>query len=292
MDGIITDIISMSVNDGPGIRTSVYLKGCPLRCAWCHNPEMQVHTPQAMVLPFRCMHCGACFACPSGARGEKGEYDSSRCTGCGLCVAVCPAEACRLSGVKMSAGDVLRRVLPDKAFFRERGGVTISGGEPLLQADFVLELAGLLRENGIGVILETCGYAPWEAIEPLLPFIDCFLYDWKITDPKAHLRWTGVENHLIRENLKRLCGHGASIVLRCPVIPGVNDTPSHFAGIAELLKALPGIQRVDLLPYHALGNDKRMQLSLGRDGFHPPSEETVRQWYRQLSSLCPAPVFL
>lgn len=290
MDGIISDIISMSVNDGPGIRTSVYVKGCPLRCAWCHNPEMQRPQPQAMVLPSRCVHCGRCGACPSGARGQAGAYDSSRCTGCGFCASVCPAEACRISGARMSAGETLRRILPDKPFFRERGGVTISGGEPLLQADFVLELAGLLRENGIGVMLETCGHAPWKAIEPLLPLTDCFLYDWKITDPKDHLRFTGVDNRLIRENLKTLHDRGAEIVLRCPVIPGVNDTPSHFEGIAELLRALPGIRRADLLPYHALGNDKRAQLGLAPDGFHPPSEETVLAWHRRLSALCPVPV--
>ena len=147
MDGIVADIISMSVNDGPGIRTSVFLKGCPLRCAWCHNPEMQRPGPQAMVIPSRCTGCGACGACPSHARGEHGEYDSAKCTGCGLCVSLCPAEACRLSGVRMSAEEALRRVLPDRPFFRERGGVTISGGEPLFQADFTLALARLFMKT-------------------------------------------------------------------------------------------------------------------------------------------------
>ena len=292
MNGIVGDIISMSVNDGPGIRTSVYLKGCPLRCAWCHNPEMQAPVPQAMVLPSRCTHCGSCRICPSGARRANGEYDSARCTGCGQCVSVCPAEACRISGAMMSAEEVLRRVLPDKPFFRKRGGVTISGGEPLFQADFVLELTALLRRNGIGVILETSGYAPWEAFEPLLPLVDCLLYDWKVTDPEAHLRWTGVDNRLIRENLKTLHDRGASIVLRCPVIPGVNDTQAHFEGIARLLSELPGIRRADLLPYHALGNDKRLQLGRKRDGFQPPAAETVRQWHERLSALCPVPVFV
>lgn len=292
MNGIVGDIISMSVNDGPGIRTSVYLKGCPLRCAWCHNPEMQSSGPQAMVLPSRCTRCGACSVCPSGARGAKGEYDSARCTGCGLCASLCPVEACRIVGAAMSAGEVLRRVLPDKPFFRDRGGVTISGGEPLTQADFVRELAFLLRENGVGVMLETSGCAPWRAIEPLLPLIDCFLYDWKITDPEAHRRWTGADNRLILENLKTLHGRGASIVLRCPVIPGVNDTSDHFEGIARLLRDLPGIRRADLLPYHALGNDKRLQLGLPRDGFHPPADETVRLWRKRLNDLCPTAVFL
>ena len=292
MDGIVADIISMSLNDGPGIRTSVFLKGCPLRCAWCHNPEMQLSSPQAMVIPSRCTHCGACAACPAGARGRRGEYDSARCAGCGLCVDLCPAGACRLTGERMSAEEALRRVLPDKPFFRRRGGVTFSGGEPLMQADFVLEAAKLLRENGVGVIVETSGHAPWQAFEELLPLVDCFLYDWKITDPEEHLKWTGADNRLIRENLEKLHGRGAKIVLRCPVIPGVNDTDAHFRGVAELLSRLPGIRRADLLPYHALGNDKRLQLGRPRDGFKTPDDETVRQWHARLSALCPVPVCL
>ena len=292
MLGIVSDIIPFSVNDGPGIRTSVFLKGCPLRCRWCHNPEAQRPGVQAMVTPSRCVHCGLCAPCPSKARGAHGEYDSARCAGCGLCVAVCPEKACRLNGTAMTPEDVLAKVLPDKPFFRERGGVTLSGGEPMYQPRFVRALAVLLRENGVSVAMETCGYAPWEQFALVLPFVSRFLFDWKITAPDQHRFWTGVDNRLIRDNLRRLHDSGADITLRCPVIPGVNDTPEHFSGIASLTKALPRIRQVDLLPYHALGNDKRVQLGLARDGFSPPSAETAQRWRDELAALCGVPVCL
>ncbi len=291
MKGMISDIIPFSVNDGPGIRTSVFLKGCPLHCRWCHNPEAHRREPQVMVLPSRCVRCGACApVCPAAARGPHGEYDSGRCTGCGRCVSVCPAEACRISGMEMSPEEVLEKILPDKPFFRGRGGVTISGGEPMDQPDFTRELAALLKLHGIGVVMETCGCAPWEHFAAVFPLVSLFLYDWKITDPEQHRFWTGTDNLLIRDNLARLHHIGAGIVLRCPLIPGVNDTPEHFDGIVSLVKELPRILQVELLPYHALGNDKRIQLGLPRDGFSPPDQETVQRWHRELSARCAVPV--
>ena len=292
MQGIITDIIPFSVNDGPGIRTSVFFKGCPLRCQWCHNPETQEPGPQAMVLPSRCAHCGACAACPSGARGAHGEYDSSRCVGCGLCVARCPMEACRISGMAVTPEEVLAQIIPDRPFFRTRGGVTLTGGEPMFQPEFAVALSSLLRENGIHVVAETGGYAAWEHFAEILPFVNRFLFDWKITDPELHRRYTGADNLLIRDNLEKLCGSGADVVLRCPVIPGVNDNQAHFQGIASLTKTLPSIRQMDLLPYHALGNDKRAQLGLPGDGFSVPEEETVQRWREELQALCAVPVCL
>ena len=290
MRGVITDIIPFSVNDGPGIRTSVFFKGCPLRCKWCHNPETQDAQPKIMVLPSRCVHCGACAVCPENARGAQGEYDSSRCRGCGLCVSVCKKEACRICGTPMTPEEVLRKILPDKPFFRQRGGATLTGGEPLFQPGFARAIAALLRQNGIDVALETSGCASWDALNEMLPFVSRFLYDWKITDPEKHRAWTGADNALIRGNLQKLHDSGARIVLRCPIIPGVNDTREHFRGIAQLTRELPRILKVDILPYHALGNDKRAQLGLPRDGFSVPDEETARHWHAELKSMCAVPV--
>lgn len=291
MKAVISDILPFSVNDGPGIRTSVFLKGCPLNCRWCHNPETHRREPQLMVDLSRCIRCGACaVCCPAGARGPHGEFDPDRCSGCGRCVAACPADACCLCGQEMSPEEVLARVLPDKPFFRGRGGVTISGGEPMDQPAFTAALASLLAENGIGVALETCGYAPWDSFEAVLPYVSLFLYDWKITDPELHRRWTGVDNLLIRGNLEKLNESGAEIVLRCPVIPGINDTQAHFDGIAEIADRLPGIRRIDLLPYHALGNDKQLRLGLPCNPFPVPDRETVQRWHHGLAARCSVPV--
>lgn len=190
----------------------------------------------------------------------------------------------------MTPEEVLKKILPDKPFFRSRGGVTISGGEPMYQPEFTLKLASLFVGCGINVALETSGFASWENFEAVAPFISCFLYDWKITDPEQHVRWTGSDNSLIRSNLFRLHDLGANIILRCPVIPGVNDTPEHFDGIAVLTKDLPRILRVDLLPYHAGGNDKRVRLGLPRIDFQVPDRETVQHWHRDLTARCFVPV--
>lgn len=203
---------------------------------------------------------------------------------------VCPTGASRLCGVERTVEEVINAVLPDKPFFRKHGGVTLSGGEPMAQPEFTLALAQGLQAQGIQVLVETCGYAPWTDFAALLPYVDGFLFDWKETDAEMHRAFTGVDNRLIRENLAQLHASGKDIVLRCPIIPGYNDRPDHFAGIGRLTQDFPHIRQVDLLPYHALGNGKRRQLGQKTESILPPSEETIQEWQRSLQRLCRVPV--
>ena len=288
--GFITDILPFSVNDGSGIRTTVFFKGCPLRCIWCHNPETWRREPQCMVNASLCVHCGRCAPCPNGARDEAGRWNAARCLSCGRCAAVCPTGATHICGRRTSVEAVLARVLPDRPFFRTRGGVTLSGGEPMAQPAFALALARAFAAQEVRVLVETCGQAPYEDYERILPFVDGFLFDWKETDPEKHRQFTGVDNARIRENLVRLAEAKTKLTLRCPIIPGYNDTQAHFEGIAHLARTLPAIQQVDLLPYHALGNSKRAQLAQPPDSILPPTPQQIAQWHQALTTLCPVPV--
>ena len=293
MQGIVSDILSFSLNDGPGIRTTVFLKGCPLRCAWCHNPETAEKRPQVLYAAHLCVGCGGCASvCPVHARKKDGSWvtDGTACVGCGECARVCPAKACRLVGQTLSAEEAARRVLKDKPFFREKGGVTFSGGEPLMQADFVRECAGLLKAAGIHTAAETSLCASPDVLRPMADVIDLWLCDWKLTDPDAHLRYTGADNRRVRENLLLLSGLGARIILRCPIIPGTNDTKAHFVGIAALAGELKTVGQVDLLPYHSIGNDKRKKLGVSPDGFRVPDEDEKGRWLKALREICPVPV--
>ena len=295
MLGFVSDIISFSLADGPGIRTTVFFKGCPLRCAWCHNPETQRQRPQAMYQAYLCVHCGRCsIACPQGCRDVDGSWvaGSDTCIGCGACAQVCPTGTNTLNGQAMTPEQVCERVLRDKPFFRKRGGVTFSGGEPLMQPHFLLTCAQHLHEAGISTAIDTRCFPPWETMSALLPWMDLFLCGWKVTDPAAHRQLTGVDHALIAENLARLSDAGAHIILRCPIIPGCNDAQGHFDGIARLADKLAGIERVELLPYHATGNDKRRRLGLPADGFRVPEDTEKEAWLSYLHSVCKTPVEL
>jgi pyruvate formate lyase activating enzyme len=280
--GRVFEIERYAINDGPGIRTLVFLKGCSLRCVWCCNPESQIPRTQLVYWKSRCLSCSHCIeACEADALTMTPEgivIDRDRCTVCGACAEVCYAEALVLVGKEMTPEEVLEEVLKDELFYRKSGGgVTFSGGEPFEQSAFVLRTAELCKAHGIPTAVETCGAVPWKTLESSLPLIDLFLYDLKILDSARHERCTGVSNDRILDNFKRLVAAGKQMRVRVPIIPGRNDSDGDLGALVEFLKATaPGIP-VDLLPYHRLGRSKYDRLGVGYslDELEPPSPERM-----------------
>jgi pyruvate formate lyase activating enzyme len=284
----IFDIKRFAINDGPGIRTTDFFKGCPLRCWWCHNPESQSPQVEIMLRPAYCVACLACLEiCPHGAiqfvrsaNGAVGEILTTRqeCRACGACPQVCYSQARQLSGQSFSLAGLMDIIERDVPFFdRSNGGVTFSGGEPLFQAVFLLEILRACRQRGIHTVVDTSGYAPWTAIAPILPFVDLFLYDLKHYDDARHRQTTGVSNCQILENLNRLSEHGNRLIVRIPFVPGINDDRQNLQASAEFLAGLPNLKRVELMAYHHTGLDK--YASLGKpyhlEDTSPPSAEQI-----------------
>ena len=258
---VITNIQKFSVHDGPGIRSTLFLKGCPLRCPWCANPENIAPLPQLMFYPTKCIHCGLCIKrCPQGAVFEEGgalKLHKDRCTNCGACAAICASRARMIKGEWMTAQEVRREIDQDLAFYRNSsGGVTFSGGEPMLHPDFIVEIASAYKRMGLNSAVETCGYVPWSTFEQVLPWVDLFLYDLKFMSNRKHLIYCGSGNDLILSNLSRLCGQ-ARVIVRIPIIPGINDTPEDLRLAGEFLANLKDrIEAVHCLPYHNMGISK------------------------------------
>lgn len=268
LTGLVTDFQRFSLHDGPGIRTIVFLKGCPLRCAWCANPETVSGHPEIMHIPHNCVGCGSCARlCPQGCFRDDGSrvenLDRTRCLlpACNACQQVCYANAINISGRYLTVDEVMDLVMRDREFYeRTGGGVTFSGGEPFSQPRFLLALARTAKERLLDTAVETCGYVAWRTMEGVLPYLDRVLLDIKHMDPDSHARGTGVDNRLILENLRRLDDRGIPIRVRLPLVPGFNDTEENVRATADLIAGLRNLEALDILPYHRMGEPKWGQL--------------------------------
>lgn len=263
--GVIFDIVHSSLVDGPGIRTTVFFKGCNLKCAWCHNPESQSFKPQIMFYKDKCTLCGKCKEICSSP---------NNCILCGKCALYCQNEARKVCGKEYTTDEVLAEVIKDKAFYENSGGgVTFSGGECMLQIDFLCEILKKCKENGIHTAVDTAGHIPFESFEKILPYTDLFLYDIKVFDNEKHKKYIGVGNERILQNLKKLFNLGAKVWVRIPIIVGVNDNIEEMQKIKEFLGG--NAKKVELLPYHPMGENKYRAIGKNPHPFTAPSNETI-----------------
>lgn len=290
-EGLIFSIQRYSIEDGPGIRTTVFMKGCPLRCLWCHNPEGQEFYPQIAFNSSRCIGCKGCMdACPQGAitfTRDGPQTDRGRCQNCGKCAEVCPTGARELIGKYMTAEEAFSEVEKDILFYRNSGGgVTVGGGEPMMQPGFLVEFLKMCHEKGIHTALDTSGHAKWNTMDEVLKHVDLVLYDIKQIDPVKHADYTGVSNELILENARRISDKGIPTIIRVPVISGYTDGEQNIRDIMEFVSILGSVTTVDLLPFHRLGEPKYKKLDRNYEfeGAQPPTDECMQKLKRLVES--------
>jgi len=286
--GNIFNIQRYSIHDGQGIRTLVFFKGCPLRCIWCANPESQLFASDISISQHLCIQCGKCIKnCPTQAitiQTDGVVINRDRCTRCGHCAKNCNAECLRLVGKQYTVKELIKEIQGDRVFYNASdGGVTFSGGEPFSQADFLLAVLQECKTEGIDTAVETCGFAPFEKIAPCLPYIDTILYDIKHMDSIQHECLTGVDNRLILDNARKIAAAGVNMVIRVPVVPGINDSLEHLYRIVDIAKEM-GISSIHLLPYHDFGRAKYLKMGLTyKLDIKPPSQVNMEKLKKTLS---------
>lgn len=290
MKTYVLDIQRNSVHDGPGLRTTVFLKGCPLTCNWCHNPESQEMDRELSYRSHQCVGCGKCvLVCKQGVHEIKDNQhtvERSKCIQCGACVKACPAQALSISGEEKSIDDVFEVIDKDRTFYEmSGGGVTISGGEPLVHKDYVQELLEKCMFEGIHTCIETSGHVGRKNIEAILPYVDLFLYDCKVSNEGSAKKYIGGSLSIIEENLTFILEKGKSVVLRCPIIPTVNDDIEHFKFVAKYAKEWDNIVKVELLPYHNFGVVKGKNVDILQEEYGMPTEEDKNAWLAKFNEL-------
>ena len=285
MEGNIIKISRFCTDDGPGIRSVVFVKGCPLKCIWCHNPESQNKSAEIMYDSQKCVNCKACYgACLSGCHTfdeNVHTFHSDKCDACGKCGAVCTTGAIELVGKKISAEEILEEIEKDTVFYQtSNGGVTVSGGEPLYQPEFVCELLKQCKEKGIHTAIETSGFASESTLKKVLQYCDLVLFDIKETDEEAHKKFTGVSLEPILKNLGIINEMGIPFIIRLPIVPGLNDREQHFYNVKSIAENMQFCKGVEVMPYHILGvyKYKLLQKEYLCHGISEPDNETVNRW--------------
>jgi pyruvate formate lyase activating enzyme len=288
--GMVFDIKRYAIHDGPGIRTTVFLKGCLLNCPWCHNPEGKAREQEFMWYEEKCIGCRDCQdACTKEAisfSDDSLHLDQRKCDLCEVCVEVCHSQALKLVGKRMTVAQVMKQVEKDMAFYDESGGgVSISGGEPLIQPEFLSSLLKACKELGIHTAVDTCGYVKSDVLLKISEHVDLFLYDLKVIDDEKHTRFTGFSNELILKNLRELSNAGQKMIMRFPLIPGVNDDEEDIQQLGEFISSLKGVKELSILPYHKAGVEKSRRLKKPKDTEflnHPVSSERLSEIEKRL----------